>query len=218
MSSTAPPQLSRLERIARRPRPSPSVGDDEERCELCAAPLSSDHPHLLDLSEWNVRCACRACGVLFDRQIAGGGKLRRIPDRRWRFADLRDDDLVWAAFGIPVDLAFFVDHGDGRVVAYFPGPAGITQAEVDTQTWAELLEANPVLARIEPDVEALLVRQQGETRHHFLVPIDDCFRLVALMRQSWQGFSGGTAVWAQLDDYFDRLAQRSKQPPNSTKT
>lgn len=176
--------------------------------------LGPEHPHLLDLEARDARCACRACAVLFDRKAAGAGQLRRIPDRRWRFGPVDGDDLAWAAFGIPVELAFFVvESSHGGVVAYYPSPLGVTRADVDDGVWAELVAANPALGRLDTDVEALLVRQHGGARQHFLVPIDDCFRLVATMRRWWQGFSGGPAVWAELEAFFEALARKAKAAP-----
>jgi hypothetical protein len=37
------------------------------------------------------------------------------------------------------------------------------------------------------------------------VPIDDCYRLVALIRQEWRGLSGGTTVWPAVDRFFTEL-------------
>jgi hypothetical protein len=43
-----------------------------------------------------------------------------------------------------------------------------------------------------------------------VVPIEDCYRLVALIRTRWRGFSGGSEVWEEIDGFFDGLAARSK--------
>ena len=51
--------------------------------------------------------------------------------------------------------------------------------------------ANPVLAGLEPDVEALIVNRLGGAPQHAIAPIDECYRLVGLVRVSWQGISGG---------------------------
>ena len=50
--------------------------------------------------------------------------------------------------------------------------------------------ADPILAALEPDVEALLVYRIGAAADYFVAPIDHCYRLVGLIRMRWTGFSG----------------------------
>ena len=33
---------------------------------------------------------------------------------------------------------------------------------------------------------------------YYIVPIDECFKLVGLIRSRWQGLSGGTEVWREI--------------------
>ena len=63
---------------------------------------------------------------------------------------------------------------------------------------------NPALQEMEPDVEALLVNRIGHARgfsdpEYYIVPIDECFKLVGLIRTRWQGLraepkSGGRSA------------------------
>jgi hypothetical protein len=55
---------------------------------------------------------------------------------------------------------------------------------------------------MEPDVEALLVRRG---RDAWVLPVDDCFRLAAVLREHWSGFQGGDAVWEQVERFFAGL-------------
>ena len=48
--------------------------------------------------------------------------------------------------------------GAGRVVAFYPGPAGATESELPLDAWDAVLAANPALGLLRPDVEALLLR------------------------------------------------------------
>jgi len=59
-------------------------------------------------------------------------------------------------------------------------------------------------------VEALLVNRVRGTREHFLVPIDECYRLVGLIRMHWRGLSGGREVWEEIEQFFEELRGRSK--------
>jgi hypothetical protein len=199
-----------VRRTAARP---PAV--EEERCDLCSEPIPAGHRHLLDLGSRELMCACRACTVLFDRGAAGGGHYRLVPDRRLFLADFRMDDVRWADLRIPVEMAFFFRHsGEGRVVAFYPSPAGPTESLLQLDAWDELERDNPILGTLEADVEALLVNRARGARHHFLVPIDDPYRLVALIRTSWRGFTGGGEVWEGIEAFFDDLAGRAKTTSN----
>ncbi len=121
--------MSRLKELAQRRRTSTSnTVLLAEQCELCAAPLSDEHRHVLDLRERRPLCVCRACSILFDRDGAGGGHYRLIPDRCRLVADFDLDDAFWLALHIPVDMAFFFESSAaGRVVAFYPSPMGATR-------------------------------------------------------------------------------------------
>jgi hypothetical protein len=43
------------------------------------------------------------------------------------------------------------------------------------------------------------------------VPIDDCYRLVAVIRTRWRGFTGGREVWEEIDRFFADLDRRAKE-------
>ena len=67
---------------------------------------------------------------------------------------------------------------------------------------------------MEADVEALLVNRLGAGRgfpvnQYFLLPIDQCFKLVGLVRANWRGLSGGTELWLELERYFATLTARA---------
>jgi hypothetical protein len=174
-----------------------------EVCELCAAPVPEEHRHLYDLSEHQVRCACEACAVLFAGDGAGGGTFRLVPRRRMRLG--RVDT---APLGVPVGLAFFVPHADGTVTAQGPSPAGAMRWEVDARAWRRAAGQCPELALLQPEVEALLVNTVRGMDHHWIVPVDDCFRLVALVRREWRGLSGGGRVWPAVEEFFAGLTER----------
>jgi hypothetical protein len=185
--------------------------DALERCELCSAPIAPEHRHLLDLRNREVMCACRACSTLFDSTAAGGGHYRLIADRRLMLADFDMSDVAWEELRLPVDIAYFFHHTDAeRVAAYYPSPMGATESLLTFEAWHALESANPVLAKMTPDVEALLVNRSLGARRQWIVPIDDCYALVGLIRTSWRGFTGGKEVWEQIGRFFDELDRRSK--------
>ncbi len=119
------------------------------------------------------------------------------------------DDL-WASFRIPIGLAFFFESSTaGGVVAFYPSPAGTTECELDLRAWETLAAANPVLDGLEPDAEALVVNRLGGARQHAIVPIDECYRLVGLVRVSWEGISGGTQVETAVSGFFAELQEKA---------
>jgi Family of unknown function (DUF5947) len=206
---------SRLVSLARSTPPQPPP-DAAAACDLCAGPLPAGHRHLLDLDTRTLMCACRACALLFDREAAGGGHYTLLPERRRLVVDFLLDDASWDELLIPVDMAFFYrDSRAGRVIAMYPGPMGATESQLTLDGWTDLEAANPVLRHLRPDVEALLVNRARGVREHFLVPLDACFRLVALMRTRWKGLAGGAELWAALDDFFDELRRQAEYVPRA---
>jgi hypothetical protein len=200
-----------LRRLAQ-PRPEPVEGP--ERCDLCSEPLPPEHRHLLDLASGMPECACRACTILFDRGQAGGTHYRLIPERRVCLPALADEERLWAALGIPVDLAF-ITRGEDHVLARYPSPLGLTTAAPAPDAWAQVVAANPALDRLEPHVEALLLNRARGARERWIVPVDDCFRLTARLRTHWRGFHGGDAVWEEIARFFAELHVRydTKEAP-----
>lgn len=174
-----------------------------DRCELCSAPVPPGHRHLLERERGEVLCACQACSLLFTRDAASEGHYRLVPQRRMRLPAVPTREL-----GVPVGLAFFVPRADGAVIAHYPSPAGATQWEVDPHAWADTVDRHPALRTLEADVEALLVNTARGQRHHWLVPIADCFRLVAVVRREWKGLSGGSRVWPEIERFFAELEEQ----------
>jgi hypothetical protein len=186
--------------------------EPREACDLCGEPVEPGHRHLVDVAERRILCACRACTILFDRPGAGGGHLKLLPTRRRRLDGFSLDDAAWERLRIPVDMAFFFRSTPAeRVLAFYPSPMGPTESLLELETWAELEAANPVLAGMEADVEALLVSRARGMHEYWLVPIDDCYELVGLIRSRWKGLAGGEEVWEAIDRFFEDLATREER-------
>lgn len=182
-----------------------------ERCELCGQAVPDRHRHLVETELRALACACQACAMLFDRAAPGGGRYRTVPDRYLVDPDHRIDDGAWEQLQIPVSTAFFFRNAAlERLIALYPSPAGATESELDPQTWEAVLGTSLLAARLEPDVEALLLRREPGRTECFLVPIDICYELVGRMRLHWQGFDGGAEARADLAAFFDRVAARAR--------
>lgn len=180
-----------------------------EHCELCGAPVGAGHSHLIEPGKRRLVCACDACAVLFSARGLEG-KYRRVPRRIRGLPDFQMSDAEWDALMIPIAMAFFFHSTPaGKVIAIYPSPAGATESLLSLDAWEQISENNPKLNAMEPDVEALLVNRVGSAREYFIAPMDECYRLVGLIRAHWRGFSGGTEVWTEIDQFFGGLKERA---------
>lgn len=213
---------SRLRKLAQRPAgasTSAGLGAEpaEERCELCSEPIGSEHRHLLELSSRELVCVCRPCSLLFDKEGSGSGRYKLVPERRVHLDDFAMSERAWEELRIPVDMAFFFHSSAAeRVLAYYPGPMGPTESQLQLSSWRELEVENPILTELEPDVEALLVNRVRGARGHWLVPLDECYSLVGLIRTHWRGLSGGSEVWGEIDNFFEQLDRRARSATGRT--
>ncbi len=181
------------------------VAPPVEHCELCGAAIPATHAHLIDTVGRRLLCACRACTATTSRQDSA---LRVPPKRVAHLADFRITDAEWDALQLPIEMAFlFHSTTEGRPIALYPGPAGATESLLSLESWAQLVAANPVLAGLQPDVEALLVNRTRGQRDYYILPIDRCYALVGTIRRQWRGLSGGSEVWDAVGAFFAGLQQ-----------
>jgi hypothetical protein len=203
-----PDGFESLRQFARRPR------RQVEQCEMCSAELRTEHPHLIDLTQRRMLCACDACAMLFSGRA--GTKYRRVPRDIRLLSNFQISDAEWDSLLIPINLAFFFQNSvDSRVSALYPSPAGATESLLPLEAWTSIVQSNPILNKIGPDVEALLVNRVGLARgvsaaEYYIVPIDACYKLVGLIRIHWRGLSGGTEVWKEIADFFTQLRTRAE--------
>lgn len=184
----------------------PATGADAHArtgsCELCPLSLAEDHRHLLHLDDRRILCVCETCWSM----RSGDAEYRPTGARTLWLEDFQLAEDVWAGFQIPIGLAFVMRSGaTGGIVALYPSPAGATECELDLAGWDRLAEANPVLQRIEPDAEALIVNRLAEPPQYVIAPIDQCYRLVGLIKARWEGISGGDAIESAVQEFFSDL-------------
>jgi hypothetical protein len=151
--------------LGRLARPAPV--EETEKCELCGRPLSDDHRHLLELNERRILCACEPCLAM----KSGLDNYCPVSTRTLWLDDFQFSDELWAAFQLPVGLAFFID--------------------------------------LEADAEALVVNRMNDEHQHAIVPIDECYRLVGLIKSTWQGISGGSAIEDAVPKFFTYVRHKA---------
>jgi Family of unknown function (DUF5947) len=187
------------------PRPT-----DVETCDLCGVTIPEDHRHLLHLAERRIVCACEACWAM----RSGEGDYRPTGNRTVWLPELDLPDDLWAGFQIPIGLAFFMDSTvTGCVVAMYPSPAGATESELHFESWARMIELNPGLRELEPDIEGLIVNRLADPPLYVIAPIDRCYALTGAVKASWEGISGGTGVELAVTRFFEELRREAMKAP-----
>jgi hypothetical protein len=172
-----------------------------------------DHPHLIEIAQRKLLCTCDACAILFSGQA--GVKFKRVPRRVRSLPNFNLSDAEWNALMVPINMAFFFRSSlENRVIALYPSPAGATESLLSLESWNDIVARNPILNEMESDVEGLLVNRLGYSRgysaaEYYLLPIDESYKLVGLIRMHWKGLSGGTEVWQELGEFFSSLKNRS---------
>jgi hypothetical protein len=185
----------------------------DESCEMCTAEILPTHGHVADLEKSSLLCVCRPCYLLFESRQAGGGRYRRVPDRYVYDPSRPMSAAEWDELEIPVGLAFFMYSSQaGEVAGFYPSPAGSTECRLDLSAWERIAQAHPLLAAIEPDVEAALITRSDHSNiiEHFIVPIDACYELAGRMRMLWKGFDGGTEARQSIAEFLDEVRAQAR--------
>lgn len=199
-SAQAPELVGRLRRLLA------SGGSAAERCDLCGADLPRDHRHLLQIEQRRILCACEPCIAM----RAGEGPYRPTGNRLLWLEGFDLSEELWARLRVPIGLAFFMRSSSaGRVVGMYPSPAGATECELELDAWEDLCAANPLLDSLDADVEGLIVNRISQPPQYAIAPIDECYRLVGTVKESWEGISGGRAVEEVVPAFLEELRERA---------
>jgi Family of unknown function (DUF5947) len=111
-------------------------------------------------------------------------------------------------------MAFFVvSSGRSGTVAYYPAPTGATESKLKMEPWNQLVQLNPLLNDLAPDLEALLVNRLDTEGQYYIVPIDSCYKLIGMIRIAWKGIFGGKEVNDIIAQFFNELKEKSAKCP-----
>ncbi len=184
-----------------------------EQCEMCSEQIADEHSHVVNVEGRQLMCVCRGCYLLFTDTHAAL-RYRAVPDRYLSFPGFGLGRREWQLLQIPVGLAFFFRNSAlDRTVAFYPGPAGATESELDMSAWNDIRSADPRVDLLADDTEALIVRvpdDESLPAECYLVPIEACYEFVGRLRLLWRGFDGGQDVRHFIDDFFTHVASRAK--------
>ena len=193
--------ISKLRKIA-----TPVPGLEEEKCNFCGRILSPDHRHLVDLSAMKFMCTCEMCMIT----QAESGTYQPLPQRYLQLDGFNMSDQLWSDFLIPVNMAFFiVSMARNGTVAYYPAPTGATESKLKMEPWDKLVELNPLLDNLAPDLEALFVNRLEDNGQYYIVPVDSCYKLIGMIRIAWKGIFGGREVNDIINRFFSELKEKS---------
>ena len=190
----------------------------ERACELCSRAVGADHQHLIEPATRRLLCVCDACAVLFP---GGHAKYKRVP-RTIRFLpDFRITDAQWDSLLIPIEMAFFYDSSHaGRIVARLSEPGRRHRIAAAARDLAGHRarqpgagpDGSPTSKRWWPTGWDQVVASDAATRpEYYILPIDECFKLVGLIRLHWKGLSGGTEVWREIARFFADVRTRASR-------
>ncbi len=193
--------VARMRTLAQAGTPSRNggAGPAVERCDVCRSPIPDDHRHMLHLVDRRIICTCEACWALY----SGDAEYRPTGMRTIWLDQFDCPEETWAAFQIPIGLAFFMRSTvTESVVAFYPSPAGATESELTLEAWDALVALNPALEQLESDAEALVVNRMSDPAQYAILPIDQCYGLVGLIKSRWEGISGGNAIEEAVPQFF----------------
>lgn len=177
-------------------------------CGLCRASLSQGHLHLVSPTTRRLVCVCPACAASYASK--DDQSLRPVPRIAGELLDFHMTSRQWEALGLPVNLAFcYWSSLDAGPVALHPGRGGAIETRLPEEPWLEIVSDNPVLQKMAPDVEGLIVHREPTPGHprpvYVVVPIDACYQLIGILRAYWQGDDGGDAVWTEIDGFLTKV-------------
>ena len=145
---------------------------------------------MLELSSRELMCSCRPCSLLFDREGAGSGRYKLVPERRLRLEDfaISDAGVGGAARSGGHGVLLPLERRASGCSPTTPARWGRPSRSCELSSWQELEAANPILGELEPDVEALLVNRVARREHGTgSSRSTSATALVGLIRTRWRG-------------------------------
>lgn len=158
----------------------------QSSCPLCSADMELSSNHLFEVAIREVVTVCDDCALKYER--LPGGPLKSIPRETRPLLDFRMPHSI-SAIQFKGNVTFlFYSTATAKIMSICPTANGPVESTVSREIWKQLIEANPVLQEMRPDVEALLMTGNEDLREFFVAPIDVCYDLVKMFRKDWRDF------------------------------
>jgi hypothetical protein len=149
----------------------------QHSCRFCSAPLESYANPLFEVATQRIVPACDKCASLFLRN--DGRPFKLIPRQTRALENFQMPDVSGEAFSLAVGVTFiFYSTGAARLLAVYRSAFTTVETIVPRETWKAMVEANPALEEMRPDVEGLLIISTLNFREYCIAPIDVCYNLV----------------------------------------
>ena len=190
-----------------------AMASQEESCRFCNAAIDTPHVHVINIVTHTLINVCRSCYLLFSLEGAAQGKYKAVPQRRVYIPALAMTQAHWEGLQIPVGIAFFLRNTSRScITGHYPGPEGTTVSLVRWETWDALEEANPILEKLVPDVETLMIYHPPahSCSEGGIVPIDVSNELMKCLKQQWRGLDGGGEAWRTIQRFVADIRTRSE--------
>ena len=175
----------------------------EADCDLCGTSMPEDHRHLLELEERRIVCVCESCWAL------RSGEAQYCPPARGSSCSTTSTCPTSCGRGCASRSAW--PSSFARTTASWRStraPPARPSPSSELEAWDELVGRNGVVGDIERDSEALVVDKLNDGIQAAIVPTDEAYRMVGLVKANWQGISGGQGVPAAVAGFFDELRAR----------
>ena len=209
---TAPDRGWRASRSAARARPSAR----RARGALRAVRRADRRPSTGTCSTSSSRellCACRACSILFDRRGRERGPLpaRRRPPAAPRRLRARRRRRGRSCGCRSRSRSSSTAAPTGACRRFYPSPMGPTESLLGARgVGGSSRPPTRCWRRWRPTSRRCWSTARAARARHWLVPIDECYALVGLIRTRWRGLTGGAEVWEEIGAFFDELDRRAR--------
>jgi len=149
----------------------------QHSCRFCSAQLDSFANPVFEVATQRIIPACDKCASRFVRN--SGGPFKLVPRETRALENFQMPDVPWQAFNLPDGVTFvFYSSADVRLLAVYKSASGTIESTVPREVWKAIVEANPALEEMRPDVEGFLIFNALGFREYYIAPIDVCYNLI----------------------------------------
>ena len=149
----------------------------QHSCRFCSAPLDTFSNPLFEVATQRIVPACEKCASRFSRN--DGRPFKLIPRETRALENFQMPDVSWQAFNLSAGVTFvFYSTAATALLSVCKMAAMTVESTVPREVWKAIVEANPALEEMRPDVEGFLIVHALDFKEYYIAPIDVCYNLV----------------------------------------